>query len=160
MAVAEIIGAAVGVMMLVIVAYVLVGSVLTTAEIVNNAQKDNTLQQEVRLGTDFEITDAIDSKISDTKFRITFNIHNTGSEVIHDFSHMDIFTYDDGVTGSYQLLTPNNDCLLSPDESWCIDSTTKQLDPDKIMGITAFSSLNNNIWVVTSNGVYRSTPIL
>ncbi len=158
MAVAEIIGAAIGVMMLVIVAYVLVGSVLSAAEVVNNAQKDNTLQQEIRLGTGFEITDAINSGTRGTQFNITFNIHNKGSEVIHDFSHMDIFTYNDGVTGSYNHLTPTNDCSL--DESWCMDiSTTKQLDPDKMMGITAFSSINNSIRVVTSNGVYHSKTL-
>ena len=45
MAVAEIIGAAVGVLLLIIVAYIVVGSTLTTAETVSFAQKDLTLQQ-------------------------------------------------------------------------------------------------------------------
>ncbi len=55
MAVADLIGAAVGVLLLVLVAYILVGSTLSTAEIVSNAQKDLTLHDEARLHTDFII---------------------------------------------------------------------------------------------------------
>ncbi len=43
MAVAELIGATVGVIILVLVAYVLVGSTLSTAQTVAEAQKDLTL---------------------------------------------------------------------------------------------------------------------
>jgi len=55
MAVADLIGAAVGVMLLVIVAYLLVGSTLSTAEIVTNAQKAVALQEQTQLRTDFTI---------------------------------------------------------------------------------------------------------
>ena len=43
MAVAEIIGTAIGTMLIIIVAYLLVGNVLNAAEVVSNAQKDMTL---------------------------------------------------------------------------------------------------------------------
>ena len=159
MAVAEIIGAAIGVMMLVIVAYMLVGSVLTAAEVVNNAQKDNTLQQEIRIGTNFEIRDKIKTTVA--PFFINVSINNTGREVIRDFSRMDIFTYNSDGTGS-QHLTPNNDC--STHETWCYrvsgDVIPKQLDPDKTMWINAtLLQPYNSIRVVTGNGVYDSTTI-
>ena len=57
MAVAELIGAAIGVLLLVMVAYLLVGSTLSTAELMVTAQKDVTLQQESRMHTLFSITD-------------------------------------------------------------------------------------------------------
>ena len=57
MAVAGIIAAAVGVMLLIVVGYVVVSATITTAETVTSAQKDVTLQNEMRLGTAFTITD-------------------------------------------------------------------------------------------------------
>jgi flagellar protein FlaF len=161
MAVAEIIGAAIGVMMLVIVAYMLVGSVLTAAEVVNNAQKDNTLQQEIRLGTSFEIKDKI--KTADELNFINVSINNTGREVIRDFSHMDIFAYDNTGSIGYQHLTLDDTC--SSTETWCYrvsgNVIPNQLDPDKTMWINSTLSdlSHNSIRIVTSNGVYDSTTI-
>jgi len=53
MAGAEIIGAAISVLLLILVGYFLIGSALTTAETVASAQKDITLQNEARLQTVF-----------------------------------------------------------------------------------------------------------
>lgn len=161
MAVAEIIGAAIGVMLLVIVAYILVGSVLTTAEVVTNAQKDITLQQEIRLRTDFEIRDKIKTTVGPPYF-INVSINNTGHEVIRDFSHMDIFTFNSDGTGSYQHLTPDNTC--STLGTWCYrvsgNVIPNQLDPDKTMWINAtLLPSYNSIRVVTGNGVYVSKTI-
>jgi flagellar protein FlaF len=169
MAVAEIIGAAIGVMMLVIVAYVLVGSVLTAADVVNNAQKDNTLQQEIRLGTHFEIMNPVYGENTATRIvKFNISINNIGSEVIRDFSTMDVFTYKFEGTGNYQHLTLNSDCITP--ETWCYrvlgNGIQTQLDPDKTMVINATLSnplllnpLYNTIRVVTGNGVYDSTTI-
>ena len=57
MAAAGIIGTAVGVILLIVVAYVVVGATLTAAETMSNAQKDVTLQNQMRIGTAFTITD-------------------------------------------------------------------------------------------------------
>ena len=84
MAVADLIGAAVGVMLLVIVAYLLVGSTLSTAEIVTNAQKAAALQEQTQLRTDFSL-----ENITTENSFINCTIHNTGKEVISDFKHMD-----------------------------------------------------------------------
>jgi archaeal flagellar protein FlaF len=90
MAVSEIIGAAIGVLLLVIVAYVVVGSTLYAAETVTTAQKDLTLLQEARLRTSFSITD----QKNDTTNLIIANITNTGTEIIGDFKHTDVIVYD------------------------------------------------------------------
>ena len=91
MAGAEIIGAAIGVLLLILVGYLLIGSALTTAEVVTSAQKDITIQNEARLQTSIAISDV--SFGASTTFILT----NTGKEPIKDFSHMDVilFSSDD-----------------------------------------------------------------
>ena len=97
MAVAGIIAAAVGVMLLIVVGYVVVGATITTAETVTNAQKDVTLQNEKRLGTAIAITNP-----ENNSSIITSNITNTGTEIISDFNHMDVLVYDTG-SDEYQI---------------------------------------------------------
>jgi flagellar protein FlaF len=145
MAVSEIIGAAVGVLMLLITAYMLMGGVLYTADVVTSAQKDNTLLQETRLGTDFEITNAEQS--SDTSINI--NISNIGSEVIRDFSHMDIIVINN--TEGYQYITLDSDIYKKI-----------QLDPHHTIWVyaTLYPPLKaDNVIVVTNNGVFNSKTI-
>ena len=89
MAVAEIIGAAVGVLLLVVTAYLLVGGTLSAAETVATAQKDLTFLHEARLKTDITIAD----KETPGTF-LNFSVSNTGSEAITDLSHMEIFSFD------------------------------------------------------------------
>jgi len=163
MAVAEIIGAAIGVMLLVVVAYMLVGSVLTAAEIVSTSQKDLTLQNEERMRTDFEI--AYHNK--DTNI-INISIVNTGNEIISDKTHMDVYTIGNDATG-YRYLTYNTACGI--EGTWCIPSDMgivpdhihpNQLDPDEEMYIMATSPLGTNPdWcrVVAGNGVYDFAEI-
>ncbi len=150
MAVSEIIGAAVGVLLLLITAYMLMGGVLYTADVVTSAQKDNTLLQETRLGTDFNLTNAYWTSNPPTQFTITFKINNTGTEPIHDFSQIDIIVSS---TDGYQYLTASTNC--DEDNSWCIADNPKLLDPWDEMEITANSVYHNKIQVVTGNGVSR-----
>ena len=98
MAVGDLIGAAVGVILLVIVAYLLVGSVISTALVVSNAQKSATLLEENQLKTDFTIVQTgleQDSQYSTIDINCTITNY-TGDEVISDFTHMDIIVYDTG----------------------------------------------------------------
>ncbi len=167
MAVAEIIGAAIGVMLLVIVAYILVGSVLTTAEVVTNAQKDVTLLQGTRLGTNIEITPPFRNT---TDSWLNFNVTNTGNEIIADFGHTDVFiltsplpiqhnSYESsytGLTGKWRKMGiysgPNlNDVeVIHPN----------QLDPGEKMWVCATYDNTYLIkWfqITTSNGVNAQT---
>jgi flagellar protein FlaF len=161
MAVAEIIGAAVGVLLLIIVAYVVVGSTLTAAETVSNAQKDLTLQQEARLQTSLEITDK--EKNGPV---INISVTNTGTEAVRDFSHMVIFTHTNGDLSGYRHLTFEGSCGI--EGTWCIPGSPgivpdiihpNVLDPGEKMWIMAVSPAGTNPdWcqVTTGNGVYAS----
>lgn len=162
MAVAEIIGAAIGVMMLVIVAYVLVGSVLTAAEVVNNAQKDLTLLNEARLKTSISLNKSeINPRIARSQ---NFSVINDGNEIISDFNNMDIYTCDVNELrhNTYDKYSLEND------GSWSIIRFESdiihpnQLDPGEKMWVCAtYSGIYDPTWfqVTTSNGVNAQTTI-
>ena len=157
MAVADLIGAAIGVLLLVIVAYLLVGMTISTAQIVTTAQKSVTLQEQIQLRTDFTITDATPSL---SGFNCT--IKNTGTEIISDFTHMDIIAYDNssknyqlytysnssGVYGTWTISFYGNEVIhsheLDPGESYILQVTTSTGTPPSWFQIT------------TGNGVYAS----
>ena len=161
MAVAEIIGAAVGVMLLVIVSYMLVGSVLTTAEVVTSAQNDFTLLQEARLGTGISVTKS-SAETNITGQEIKFNVTNTGNVAIADFTHMDLYMWDGSSSGHY---TYSPSCTSLPAGTWCnlaiLPDTIhpNQLDPGEKMWIAATFTGNRPIWfqVTTGNGVNAQT---
>jgi|SRR5208337_3126578 len=158
MAAADLIGAAVGVLLLVIVAYMLVGSTISTAEIVTNAQKSVTLQEQTQLRTDFTITNAA---MDGSGFNCT--IDNTGKEIISDFTHMDIIVYDN-TTKDYQLCTYSDSGHSGPG-TWTIVPQGNdiihhnELDPGEsyIIQVTTLAD-TSPYWfqITTGNGVYAS----
>jgi flagellar protein FlaF len=162
MAVADLIGAAVGVILLVIVAYLLVGSTISTAEIVTNAQKTAVLQEETQLRTDFTISEI--NREDDYTFNCTIN--NNGTEIISDFKHMDVIVYDG--TNNYQLYTYNPDKDLVIPGTWKIVSYgnevihSHELDPGESYIIQVTTSGISPHWfqITTGNGVYASKPLL
>jgi flagellar protein FlaF len=157
-AVAGIIAAAVGVMLLIVVGYVVVGATITTAETVTNAQKDVTLQNEIRLGTAIVITDPQQSSSN-----ITSNVTNSGTEIINDFRHMDVIVYDTG-SNNYQVCT--YDTSGSPG-TWDITNRYQdfihpsELDPGEKYQIRVATSGSSPSWfqITTSNGVYASAYV-
>jgi flagellar protein FlaF len=165
MASAEIIGAAIGILLMMIVAYLLVGSTLTAAEIVTTAQKDVTLQNEARLRTDINISSIWVQPLSFpplSTFR--FYLNNTGSEIIGDFSHMDIFSLDS--TSQYKRYTYSPSGSI--DGKWTIEKIDpdvihpKMLDPGEGVWICAtYTAGPNPVWILvsTGNGVYKSRYI-
>ena len=160
MAVAGIIAAAVGVMLLIVVAYVVVGATMTTAETVTSAQKDVTLQNEVRLGTALAISDPTHNSSN-----ITSNITNTGTEIINDFRHMDVLVYDSGSNG-YQICTYDSGGS-GTSGTWYISSHyldfihPSELDPGEKYQIRVATSGSSPYWfqITTGNGVYASAYV-
>jgi archaeal flagellar protein FlaF len=160
MAVAGIIAAAVGVTLLIIVAYLVVGGTITAAETVTTAQKDVTLRNEMRLGTAIGITDP-EHNVS----VITSNITNTGTEIISDFNHMDIIVFDAG-SQEYQVCTYD---AAEPDTpgTWEIRNRYQdfihpfELDPGERYQIRVKTSGSSPVWfqITTSNGVYASAYV-
>jgi archaeal flagellar protein FlaF len=156
MAVSEIIGAAVGVILLMIVAYVVVGSTLFAAETVTAAQKDLTLLQESRMRTAFSITDQ-----KNESTMIIANITNTGTEIIGDFKHMDVLVYDKD-SGTYEVCTYTPGAVTGG--HWGINPNPEEfihkmeLDPGEKYQIWIQPSGTSPKWfqITTANGVYAS----
>lgn len=157
MAVAEIIGSAVGVLLLVIVAYILVGGTLSTAETVVTAQKDITMLQESRLQTHVSIDTAV---ISGDGTSIEFSIINDGNEPILELSHIDFFSYNT-TDHEYHHYIYNSEGTPVP-ETWHVTSFedavihSGQLDPGVTMhGIAILNEgdVPHNIQITTPNGV-------
>ncbi|KAF5064373.1 hypothetical protein DSECCO2_285030 [anaerobic digester metagenome] len=93
MAVGELIGAAIGAMLLIYISYVLVGGMLTTVETATLTQTEVTHLQDDRLHTAIEITG---HSLVDGYVGVTLN--NTGSVVIGNFTHMDLYVGDGATT--------------------------------------------------------------
>lgn len=162
MAVAEIIGAVFGVTLLLIVAYMLVGSVLTTAEVVTTAQKDVTLLNEARMRTSINLETITCTGSNPTN--CTISVENDGNEIISDFDHMDLFTDANGDTEGVRHLTYSSVCTDIV-TTWCIslfdpnNFHPNELDPGEKMSILATVPGNQPIWfqVTTGNGVNAQT---
>jgi len=155
MAGAEIIGAAIGVLLLILVGYLMIGSALITAEVVTSAQKDITIQNEARLQTVFTISGIYSSSV------LTVNIVNSGSETIGDFNHMDVYVTQQGGSPAYHSFTVTGigvagsswNCTgISPD-----NIHPGMLDPDETMVvmISGFASKPIAVSVSTATGVTR-----
>ena len=161
MAVAEIIGTAIGTMLIIIVAYLLVGNLLNTAEVVSNAQKEMTLLQESRLHTDLSITNVT---VSGNVINLT--VENTGTETISDFPHTDIFVYNLGGAGYSEYLY--NASVTTLPYSWSgsiINAYVHpgELDPGESMYVNAYYPgsipFTFRVGICTNNGVYASTIV-
>jgi flagellar protein FlaF len=157
MAVSEIIGAAVGVILLIIVAYVIVSGTLVAGETMANTQKDITLLQESRIRTSLDI-----SGIEQNKSTVWVNITNTGSEIIGDFKHMDVLVYDGGY-GDYRLYPYRAGESTYP-HTWGIENPysdfihPSELDPGEVYRIRINTDGDNPGWfqITTANGVSAS----
>ena len=157
------IGAAVGVILLVIVAYLLVGSVLSISQIVTSAQKSATLLEEQQLKTNIAVTNAT-TELDSTSGMMDINctISNTGTEVISAFSQMDVYVYDSD-TGTFQLYryasTPGTQ------GTWTITSTGTdiihpgELDPGDTYRILVQTEGTSPAWfqITTANAVSASS---
>jgi flagellar protein FlaF len=162
MAGAEIIGAAIGVLLLILVGYLMIGSALTTAEVVTSAQKDITIQNEARLQTVF----AISGIYSTSSKVLTVNIVNSGSETIGDFSHMDVYVTPSGGSPVYHSFSVIPGGVAG--SSWSYTGISPDnihpgmLDPDETMVVTisgfespGFPSPPTAVSVSTATGVTR-----
>jgi len=137
-----------------------VGATITTAETVASAQKDVTLQNEMRLGTAIVITDA-----ENNSSIIRSNISNTGTEIISDFNHMDVLVYDTG-SNDYQVCTYDASSSGTPG-SWDISNRYQdfihpfELDPGEKYQIQVTTRGSFPVWfqITTSNGVYASAYV-
>lgn len=151
MAGGEVVGAAIGVLLLIIVGYLLVGSTMTTAEVVVSAQKDISIQNEARLQTSIDIIPPVNWGPP-----TIFTLRNTGQEPISDFTHMNVvlfnstgyppILYSYGVGWSHGTITPNliHPNMLDPGEQMVITVNNIGVTPDP----------PSYVQVICANGVY------
>ena len=166
MAVAEIIGAAVGILLLDIVAYVIVGGTLTAGETIASAQKDLAQLTEARLRTSITLNK---TETHPSGQGLNFSVTNTGNEMIADFTHMDILILTGGDLGEYQHLTLNSGSgMCGVVGTWCIYGDLvpdtihpSQLDPGEKMWVWATFTGESPVWfqVTTGNGVYAAAYV-
>jgi flagellar protein FlaF len=156
MAGAEIIGTAVGVLLLILVGYLLIGSSLTTAEVVTTAQKDIAIQSEAQLQTVFTISGIYSSSSK----VLTVNIVNSGSETIGDFNHMDVYVTPSGGSPVFHKFTVIPGDIVGTWNCTSISPDTihpGMLDPDETMVVTVSDSPSKPaaVSVSTATGVTR-----
>jgi hypothetical protein len=90
MAGAIIIVSAIGILLLVLAGYVLVGGNLASADIITSAQKDMAREKVGQMDTAIQISNA-NLNWQNPNHTITFDLKNIGSAPIGDFNHMDMF---------------------------------------------------------------------
>ena len=142
---ASIIATALGIILLIVTAYVLVSGVLVASETVVAAQKDMTAIQVEMLGTSLEITNT--SLVPETNSTLLIEFSNTGNEPIRDFDKMDIY-----------LKTSENMYHFTNPSHWTL--SIKQLNPGQRTSITfdpglIFSTIQE-VRIITPNGIPAS----
>jgi len=159
MAGAIIIACAMGVLMLVLVGYVMVGSTLTSDNSIASAQKDMTALKEERLRTNIEVTWA---DYHGTGTWIEFTVDNTGNERIPDLTQVNIVL----ITGSNAPVYYINGSGYG--KTWKFNSLTpdtihpNQWDPGEELyaEIYEVSPKPSTLMVVTANGVTNQTSTI
>ena len=172
MAGADVIGTAICVALLIIVAYVVAGSILTTSGVIFNAQNDMTKSQQGRMDTAIQILDDPEPSFSvqpDSTQNLTFHVKNTGLEIIRNFYSMDVFfatQTDPPIRYKFNATSVDswgNRCGNENMKTWNYyyiepdDINPSMLDPgeEMVINICNFGSSPNRymIGVITPNGV-------
>ncbi len=159
MAAASLVATAIGIVLLIVTAYVLVGGTLTATETLMNAQSAMTDARTKMIGTSITITGW-----NGTVNPLLLDVENTGSESVPDFEFMDVFLLHDGVpvrypysrsggTGTWNRVPGSG---ISPDLIH-----PGQWDPKETLHIQVFYEAGTPVplWaeVVTGNGATDST---
>ena len=88
MAAASLVATALGIILLLVTGYVLVGGALTSSQVVMDAQKDMTAAQVEMMATGMEITG-----VSSSVNPLYVQVRNIGNVPILDFEHTDLFLF-------------------------------------------------------------------
>jgi flagellar protein FlaF len=155
-----IIASAIVIVLLIITGYVLIGGTLSTAQIVMVAQRAAAEKEGQRIHTQIEITNASANLGGSVAF---IEVKNTGSEVVGDFDHMEVYLLQNQTPDAYtpyaytNLSVPFNFIyrIIPPDLVH-----PGLLDPSEVANITVpyDATRGDPSWVkvTTANGVYDS----
>lgn len=153
MGTASLVATAIGILLLIVTAYVLAGGTLSVADAVASAERDAAAQHELRMRTSFQILSA---HLSTNVSTLEIDLENTGSEPIGDFEHTDVYLLQDG--------TPVHYAYGSGTGSWSVVSIQPDeihpgyLDPGETMTAVISYGGSPPTWfqVTTSSGVSDS----
>lgn len=150
-----IIASAIVIVLLIITGYVLIGGTLSTAQIVMVAQRAAAEKEGQRIHTQIEIMNASTNTTTQQTF---IEVKNTGSEVVGDFDHMEVYLLQGTQPYTYtNLSVPFNFIyrIIPPDLVH-----PGLLDPDEVANITVLYDAGKGdpswVKVTTANGVYDS----
>jgi flagellar protein FlaF len=151
MAFASIISSAIGIILLIVTAYVLVAGVLTTTQVAMNAQSEMTAVHMKMLGTSI----AVDStSVENSSPNILYlNLVNSGSEPV-ELSTLNVFLE---APGSAPVLIPRG----STTSTWSILPDVKQWRPTETLNMSVRYSGTYPVIVqiTTGNGVSAITKL-
>jgi flagellar protein FlaF len=145
---------AISIVLLVIVAYAIIGGVLVTADVVATAHKDQVQVQESRLHTSIAIVGH-----SADAGTLYLDVANTGNEPVLEFEQMAVFTAVESTTPVYY---PYNAAGGAGTWSWVsIEPDTihpHELDPGETINISVMYEGSEPDWaqVTTPNGISAS----
>ena len=157
MSAGPLVASGVGILLLVVTAYVLIGGTLTTTEVMVEAQSNLAAYQEARMRTSI----AIQETVIDNQ-TLYVKVKNTGSESIVDFPSIDVYLQVEGepVYVPYGKDTETyhwNKEYIDPD-----GVHPGQLDPGETLNLSVTCPTDATptwIQVVTPNGVSSSAYI-
>ncbi|WP_292520693.1 flagellar protein FlaF [Methanoculleus sp.] len=148
----SLVASAIGILLLVFTAYVLIGGTLATTEVMVEAQGNLIVHQEARMRTAIEIQNmTIDDRT------LYVEVKNTGSEPIVDIPATDVFLLNEGVPAHIPYGIAGWDWEnIDPD-----DIHPGELDPGETLNISVEFGETRPGWVqiVTPNGVTSSAYI-
>jgi len=169
MAGADVIEAAIGITLLLIVSYVVLGGITTAGDMVSTAKKDMTLMQEERLGTSITIADYHYDIIAGPIYEIHFRVLNNGNQVIRNIDKMNVVFYHGSdtpkllINGSGEVGTNTWKMIeLERDSGWHNEVINpNQWDPGEyLFGEIQVNYVPSNVdllEVILANGVTAST---
>jgi archaellum component FlaF (FlaF/FlaG flagellin family) len=174
MAGADVIGTAICIALLIIVAYVVAGSILTTSGVIFNAQNDMNRLQEERLNTDILVMYCV---YWDSEHDVEFYIKNTGSTII-DPTELNMVIITDGSPSVFFIDRTGSGApgtgtwvwkkeiaqvaILKDGSEYWIEETFNidQWDPGEIMAGWTDTTLHPvEFHVFTPNGATGSLPV-
>lgn len=147
MSAGPLVASGIGILLLVVTAYVLVGGTLATTEVVVEAQSNLAMHQEARMRTAVEIqnTTIVDNRT------LYVEVKNTGSEPIVDIPLIDVYLHIGGAPAYVPYGTGWSKENITPD-----DIHPGEFDPGETLNLSVPYEMDADLtWVqvVTPNGV-------
>ena len=158
---ASLIATAIALILLIVTAYVVVGGILATSEIVSLSQAERFSFQETRLHTSVDISEIT---VFNETHALNITVENSGRVPISEFKYMDIYMI---YQGNEPILVPYSE-TSGTDNTWYAAGISpdtvhpNELDPGESLSMTVtYTPGVPPLWIkiATPNGVYDSAYI-